>query len=107
MVTWARGDALHEPSSRVLLVGGASQIAEALSGVFGQHYDIVQAADSDDALRLIAEEGADVLLLSQAMFFAERPATGRAEVDPEAVRIIGELLKALDKKRKESNSGSV
>jgi hypothetical protein len=41
------------------------------------------------------------------MFFAERPATGRAEVDPEAVRIIGELLKALDKKRKESNSGSV
>jgi hypothetical protein len=89
-----------------LLIGGGSQIAEALNGVFGQRYDIVQAADSDDALRLIAEEGADVLLLSQAMFFGARPATGPAEVDPEAVRTIGELLKALDKKRRESNSGS-
>jgi hypothetical protein len=96
-----------------LLVGGASEIAEALSGAFGQHYDIIQAADCDDALRLIAEQGADVLLLSPAMFFGGRPAsvvptgpaTGSAEVDPEAVRIIGELLKALDKKRNEPNSG--
>src|SRR5690349_8458314 len=53
----------------------------------GENHELVQAADVDEAMRVIAEGGADVVLLSTAVS------------DPEAVRALGQLLTALADKR--------
>ena len=58
-------------------------MADALKDSFGKSHEVVQAADFEGALRAIAEGGADVVLLSTAVD------------DPEAVRTLAELLKAL------------
>ena len=71
------------PSPRFLLIGQGHELADALRDSFGKSHEVVQAADFEEALRAIAEGGADVVLLSTAVD------------DPEAVRALGELLKAL------------
>ena len=70
-------------SSRFLLIGQGDELADALRDGLGENHDVVQAADCDEALRVIAEGGADVVLLCTAVG------------DPEAVRAIGQLLTAL------------
>ena len=75
------------PSSRFLLIGQAHQLADALRDGLGKDHEVVQAADFDEALRVIAEASADVVLLSASVG------------DPEAVRAIGQLLTALADKR--------
>lgn len=79
---------------RLLCVGDAGEIGKALSG---QDCNVLQAADCGEALRLIAEEGADVLLLSASTL--TRSASLPLECDPEAVRAIGELLTSLSRTR--------
>ena len=74
------------PSSRFLLIGQGHEVADALRDSLGKSHEVVQAADFDEAMRVIAEGGADVVLLSTAVG------------DPEAVRAIGELLTALANK---------
>ena len=74
-------------SSRLLLIGQGHKLADALRDSFGKSHEVVQAADFEEALRAIAEGGADVVLLSTAVD------------DPEAVRTLAELLKALADKR--------
>jgi DNA-binding response OmpR family regulator len=75
------------PSPRFLLIGQGHELADALRDSFGKSHEVVQAADFEEALRAIAEGGADVVLLSTAVG------------DPEAVRTLAELLKALADKR--------
>jgi len=75
------------PSSRFLLIGQGGGLADALRDSFGKSHEVIQAADCDEALRAIAQGGADVVLLSTAVD------------DPEAVRALGELLTALAAKR--------
>ena len=74
------------PSSRFLLIGQGHEVADALRDSLDKGDEVVQAADFDEAMRVIAEGGADVVLLSTAVG------------DPEAVRAIGELLTALANK---------
>ena len=74
------------PSPRFLLIGQGHELADALRDSFGKSHEVVQAADFEEALRAIAEGGADVVLLSTAVG------------DPEAVRAIGQLLTALAKR---------
>ena len=73
-------------SSRLLLIGQGHKLADALRDSLGNSHEVVQAADFEEALRVIAEGGADVVLLSTAVG------------DPEAVRAIGQLLTALAKR---------
>jgi hypothetical protein len=73
--------------SRFLLIGQGHEVADSLRDSLGANHEVVQAADCDEALRVIAEGGADVVLLSTAVG------------DPEAVRALGQLLTALADKR--------
>jgi hypothetical protein len=77
---------IRHSSSRFLLIGQGHELADALKGRVGKNHEVVQAADFEEALRVIAEGGADVVLLSTAVG------------DPEAVRAIGQLLTALAKR---------
>jgi len=70
-----------------LLIGQGHELADALRDSFGRSHEVIQAADSEEALRAIAQGGADVVLLSTPLD------------DPEAVRALGELLTALAEKR--------
>jgi hypothetical protein len=80
------------PPFRLLCVGDAGEIAKELSG---QECDVRQAADCGEALQLIAEQGADVVLLSASTL------TGAAalplQCDLQAVRTIAELLTLLSR----------
>jgi hypothetical protein len=94
------------PSSRFVLIGQSNDLVNALRDTFGKSHDIVQAADHKDALRLIAEGGADVLLLSPAILGDPAGRSAPAEtgssspdLDPEAIRAIAELLTALARRR--------
>ena len=73
--------------SRFLLIGQRHEVADSLRDSLGANHEVVQAADCDEALRVIAEGGADVVLLSTAVG------------DPEAIRALGQLLTALADKR--------
>jgi hypothetical protein len=75
------------PSSRFLLIGQGHELADALRDSFGKSHDLIQAADFEEAMRAIAQGGADVVLLSTPLD------------DPEAVRALGGLLTALAAKR--------
>jgi hypothetical protein len=100
------------PRSRVLFLGESDELADDLRDAFCKTYDVVQAADCQEALRLIAEGGADVLLLTPAISLRGR--AGRCvsgspapwmDLGPEAVRAVGELLTALAKRRALNSRG--
>jgi DNA-binding response OmpR family regulator len=74
-------------SSRLLLIGQGDELADALRDNLGNSHEVVQAADFEEAVRAIAQGGADVVLLSTPLD------------DPEAVRALGELLTALAARR--------
>jgi CheY-like chemotaxis protein len=95
------------PSSRFLVVGQDCQIAEAIRSVFDQQqHDVLRVASPQEALRLLVEQGADVLVLPQRMFRSDRCTANEgpaSAMDLDAVRMVGELLKALSRAKAEES----
>lgn len=101
-------------SPRFLVVGQDSQMSEAIRSVFEAQDNVRRAASPQEALQLLTEQGTDVLLLPQRMFHADQYASSPhglqgadapAALDLDAVRIVGELLKALSRATAKSSVG--
>jgi hypothetical protein len=92
------------PSSRFLVVGQDCQIADAIRSVFDRQHDVLRVASPQEALRLLVEQGADVLVLPQRMFRSDQCTANNGPapaMDLDAVRMVGELLKALSRAKAE------
>ncbi len=81
-------------------------MSEAIRSVFEAQDNVVRAASPQEALQLLIDQGADVMLLPQRMFRADKCASSPhglqgadapAAMDLDAVRMVGELLKALSR----------
>ena len=75
---------------RLLLIGSAPEIATALSG---KHAEIRQVSDCEEALRVIAEQGTDVLIVAPVSLTDSTALPIAAE--PEAIQKLGYLITAL------------
>ncbi len=93
-------------ASRLLVIGGDGQVTDAVRSAFDESHEVLRVAHAQEALQLLAGQGADVVFMRQRMFRSDWSAAGRdgnsvpadrPEIDPQAVRVVGDLLKALSR----------
>jgi DNA-binding NtrC family response regulator len=95
---------------RFLLIGDDKQVSQALHSVLEVSYDLTQAPNPTEALRALAQHGADVVLVDTSVLASSMAPIGHRSdrtatpvvsmaVDLQAVKVVGEMLKALAKAR--------
>jgi DNA-binding NtrC family response regulator len=92
--------------TRFLVIGDDKQVSHALRSVFDEPHEVTRAADATEALGALAQQGANVVLLNQDLFVPSNPAVDHVSEEPvasvvwmavdlKAVKVVGEMLKAL------------
>jgi len=95
---------------RFLVIGDDKQVSQALHSVLGGSYDLTQAPNPTEALRALAQRGADVVLVDKSVLASSMAPSGHRSgqtaapvvstaVDLQTVKVVGEILKALAEAR--------
>jgi len=100
---------------RFLVIGDDKKVGQALQTVFDEPYDVVRAANAEEALRALAGRGADVVLFDQGTLGQSDPVVAHSPDchtlpaasmanNPRAVKVLGDVMKALSGARRQGSS---